>query len=561
METFWSHLGTVGAVIFVFAALGFCILFHELGHFLAAKMLGLHIDAFSLGFRPFWRKKYKGVEYRIGYLPFGGYVEIPQIDASDEIPKAADGTELRPGTPKERIITAAAGPLFNIISGLLIGCIIWIWGMPQDTPKMREITVQSIVEASPEYRAGLREGDVITKLNGEEFFLSWAKFVEQILYTTGEVELTVRRDGKTFVVRYTPVDNPNAPGSIRKEGVGYPFFMPRVPIKIFPKRGSVAEKAGLKAGDIVIAANGVQLSDYRQFQLQIDLFCGKPLVLTVERDGKRIDITVIPQPVPELAEKYTNYLIGITMEQRGKDQPVFVTDMIKEYPAAMAGVMINDQLSTVNGTKVTSTLTIKKTITRTKGAPVELEVIRNGKVEKFTLTPKAVIPADIGISMAVYDHPTPFRQFHDTVMMSWKALRGIVTGLGNKLGLTRNTSTLKPSHMSGPLGIGIVLFTSVKTSPAIGIYMMVVVSFALAIFNLLPLPVLDGGHIFFGLLELIFRRPIPTRVTRILSYIFVTLLVSLMLFVTFFDIRRAVNKVMPEKPAATGNTQNAPENP
>ena len=74
MESFLGYLGTAGAVVFVFAALGFCILFHELGHFLAAKMLGLHVDAFSLGFRPFWRKKYKGVEYRIGYLPFGGYV-------------------------------------------------------------------------------------------------------------------------------------------------------------------------------------------------------------------------------------------------------------------------------------------------------------------------------------------------------------------------------------------------------------------------------------------------------------------------------------------------------
>ena len=561
METFWSHLGTAGAVIFVFAALGFCILFHELGHFLAAKMLGLHIDAFSLGFRPFWRKKYKGVEYRIGYLPFGGYVEIPQIDASDAVPKAADGTELRPGTAKERIITAAAGPLFNIISGLLIGCIIWIWGMPQDTPKMREITVQSIVETSPEYRAGLRKGDVITKLNGEEFFLSWAKFVEQILYTTGEVELTVRRDGKIFTVRYTPVDNPNAPGSIRKEGVGYPFFTPRVPIKIFPKRGSVAEKAGLKAGDIVIAANGIELSDYRQFQMQIDLSCNKPLTLTVERQGKLLDVTVVPQPLLGLADKYTLYLIGITMEQKGKDQPVTVADMIKGHPAPMAGVMLKDQLHTINGIKITSIGVVQQTIAQTKGAPVELEVIRDGKKIKFNLTPQALIPADIGISMAVYDHPSPVRQFVDTVMMSWKALRGIATGLGNKLGLTKSTSTLKPSHMSGPLGIGIVLFTSVKTSPMIGIYMMVVVSFALAIFNLLPLPVLDGGHIFFGLLEIIFRRPIPMQVTKVLSYIFVTLLVSLMLFVTFFDIRRAVNKVIPDKPSPAGTTQNAPQNP
>ena len=81
MELFWNILENTGAVIFVFVALGFCIFSHELGHFLAGKLMKLHIDAFSLGFRPVWRKKYKGVEYRIGWLPLGGYVELPQIDA------------------------------------------------------------------------------------------------------------------------------------------------------------------------------------------------------------------------------------------------------------------------------------------------------------------------------------------------------------------------------------------------------------------------------------------------------------------------------------------------
>ena len=162
--------------------------------------------------------------------------------------------------------------------------------------------------------------------------------------------------------------------------------------------------------------------------------------------------------------------------------------------------------------------------------------------------------------MAVYDYPSPWRQFCDTLNMTWKAIRGIATGLGNKLGLTKNTSTLKPSHMSGPLGIGMVLFTSIRTSPAVGIYMMVVISFALAIFNLLPLPVLDGGHIFFGLLEIIFRRPVPQGFMKVLSYIFVTLLISLMVFVTFFDIRRAFNKIVPDK-VQTEQVKNAPQNP
>ena len=78
---------SIGALFFVFIAIGFCIFSHELGHFLAAKWRGMHIDAFSLGFRPFWKKKINGVEYRLGWLPFGGYVELPQVEG---VPLVAD---------------------------------------------------------------------------------------------------------------------------------------------------------------------------------------------------------------------------------------------------------------------------------------------------------------------------------------------------------------------------------------------------------------------------------------------------------------------------------------
>ena len=124
MEMFLDFLMNVLSLLFAFIAIGFCIFSHELGHFLAGKWRGLHIDAFSLGFKAFWKKKINGVEYRLGWLPFGGYVELPQVDAPDVVPKAADGTELPRAKPLDRLITAAAGPLFNIISGLLIGCIV-----------------------------------------------------------------------------------------------------------------------------------------------------------------------------------------------------------------------------------------------------------------------------------------------------------------------------------------------------------------------------------------------------------------------------------------------------
>ena len=168
-----STLGVAGSVLFVVFFFGMCIFVHELGHFLAARWRGLHVDAFSIGFKKVWAKKINGVEYRIGCLPLGGYVELPQVDSSEETPHAADGTELPRAKPLDRILTAAAGPIFNILFGLALGCVVWWWGIPQDTPKMRTIEVAVINPDSPEYRAGLRAGDQIVKLNGKPFFLSW----------------------------------------------------------------------------------------------------------------------------------------------------------------------------------------------------------------------------------------------------------------------------------------------------------------------------------------------------------------------------------------------------
>ena len=188
MESLLNLLSIIGSLVFVFVAIGLCIFSHELGHFLAAKWRGLHIDAFSLGFKPFWRKKINGVEYRLGYLPFGGYVELPQVDATDAVPKAADGTELPRAKAIDRVITAVAGPLFNIIFGMIAGCLIYFFGMPQDTAKMREMTVNYVDEKGPEYAAGLRTNDRIVKLNGKSFHLSWAHFVKEILFTVDQID-------------------------------------------------------------------------------------------------------------------------------------------------------------------------------------------------------------------------------------------------------------------------------------------------------------------------------------------------------------------------------------
>ena len=563
MESLLNILSIIGSLVFVFVAIGLCIFSHELGHFLAGKWRKLHIDAFSLGFKPFWRKKINGVEYRLGYLPFGGYVELPQVDATDEIPKSADGKELPRAKAIDRVITAAAGPIFNIIFGFLVGTLIYFIGMPSDTAKMREMTVNHVDEKGPEYAAGLRKGDKIVKLNGKNFNLSWAHFVKEILFTVDPVRLEVIRDGKKMEITYIPKVNPAAPGSLKSEGLAWPYFTVRIPVQVIPEKNSIASKAGIKRGDIIAAVNGIPLQSPAEFQHLLDIAGDMELDLTMIRDEKEFTVKVRSTVIPGLPEKFTRFMIGANLAQTPAG--VLVESAVFSSPAHKAGLTNGDKLisAALSGEKapeqIKEVAAFIRKIRSFKDKPFVIHFERNGKKMQATVTSLKVVPRTIGVSVAVYDHPTPWELFVSTIDMSWKSLRGICVGIGQKLGWTERQSSLKPSHMSGPLGIGTTLFNSVyRSSLMTGIYFMVVVSFALAIFNLLPFPVLDGGHIVFGVIEIIFRRPLPTIIIKGLSVVFVTLLIGLMVFVTFADGRRLVRGFIPAKQESAEGKKAAP---
>ena len=534
-------------VIFVILAIGFCIFSHELGHFLAAKWLGLHVDAFSIGFKAFWKKKYKGVEYRIGWIPVGGYCEIPQIDATDETPKAADGTELRRAKPHEKIVTAAAGPIFNIISGALIACIVWACGMPQRTPRMDGITVLAIDEKGPEYAAGLRPGDKIVKLNGKTIDCTWEKFMEKLIYTNGEVELTVIRDGKTRVVRYHQKINPNNE-KLTEEGLPAPFFIPLIPIELDPEKGGAAAKAGVKSGDRVLEVDGKGDIGEHNFQDALDRSRGKPIKLKLQRGGKTVEVEVTPHPVPGLKEDHY-FLIGVWF-QSGKDRRLEIAGLLAGGAAEKAGVKPGDKIVELDGKVLKDNVEFRENIAKGKGKPVKLKLKRGEELIEIELTPEKFVYMTIDAYSPCLDHPTPWDQFVSTLNSSYKALTGIGITIGKKLGLTKRESQIKPRHVSGVIGMGAVLFKAAHHSFSGFIYLMVMISFALAIFNLLPLPVLDGGHIFFGVIELIIRRPLPTKVIKALYITFAVLLILLMVYATFNDVRRIWSDSRKAEPAA-----------
>ena len=534
-----EYLLIAGTVLFVLIFFGMCVFVHELGHFLAAKLCGLRILAFSLGFKKAWGKKIGGVDYRIGWIPAGGYVELPQLDTTDETTDE-DGKVIPPAGPWARLFTAFCGPFFNILFGLLLGCAIWIWGMPQGTPDLKTVVVDRIVVDSPEYRAGLRPGDEIVRLNGRELNIPWSQITKRILFSGGEVTLDVKRGDETLKVVYQPEPNPYVAPELRRERLGMPFFTPKVPLLVSPMSGGPAERSGLRSGDLLRRANDNEVEDILELNFIIaGIEPGQPLYLDVEhRDGQAETLTVTPEETGEAPY----YSLGFSCDDDG------VIDYVVGYsPADAAGIMVGDRLVRADNAPLGSVDAFFDKVATGGGAAVTLNLERGGNEFGQQVVPVGLGARRIGADSRIVCYPSPFRQLSDVVEMTWETFRNLGINVGHKLNLTERQTTVSAKNLSGPLGIVVTMYRAVSASFMTGVYMVVFISFALAIFNLLPLPVLDGGHILFALIEIVTRRKVPKFIVKNLSYLFVVILVGGMAAVTLLDVMRFVPAPAPVK--------------
>lgn len=520
--TILTYIYVIAFVLFFF---GFCIFIHELGHFLAAKWRKLYIAAFSLGFKKIWSYKYKGVDYRIGCLPFGGYVDIPQLDSTETV-KDEEGRELPKVKPLDRIIVAFAGPFFNVLFGFFLGTFLWVYGIPSATPIMDSIKVAAIVENSPEYNAGLRAGDKIISINGQKFHDSWEKFVQQIILTIGKVSLGVEVDSGIKTISYEIAINPDNP-IMANEGLPYPFFKPVIPLIVTVEKDSLAEKAGFKTGDIITKINDKDMPDYETYFLVSS--SATELNITLIRDGKKLTINKVK--TCELIEAQ-RYVIGV-VPNITTDDTIKIAEIKPDSPAMKAGLKSNDIVLKINGIAPDEKQPIQKIVNDSKGNLVTLQIKRNDKIFDIKVKPELFIPRYLkGISMVYYNHLTPWEQFMYVVNMSYQSLRGIFS----------KASHIKAKHMSGPIGIVTLIGTVVYHGSILqALNIIAIITFSLALLNLLPLPVLDGGHILFSIIEIVIRRPLPAKLMKPICTAFVALLIFLMLFVTFNDINRITN--------------------
>ena len=186
-------------VIVLVVLFGVTIFVHEFGHFLAALKLGLVVETFSIGFGPaIWKKKIKGITYKVAWVPFGGYVALPQLDPAamsvlqgepDENGNVKGG--LPPIRPWRKIVVSVAGPFGNVLFGVLLAWIIYL--SPEAQVGASSTSIGQVSTNSVAYAVGLRPGDNVVAVNGESVG-TWYRFSEECVLRAGEsnrVTLTV----------------------------------------------------------------------------------------------------------------------------------------------------------------------------------------------------------------------------------------------------------------------------------------------------------------------------------------------------------------------------------
>jgi regulator of sigma E protease len=431
-------------IVLGLAGLGIVVFVHELGHFLAARLVKIDVEAFSIGWgNPILKRKIGAVEYRLGMFPVGGYCKMKgEGDYKEAWDKREKGIMPEKGSylaasPAARILVCFAGPFFNLLFAVLL--LSFLWGV------------------------------------GFEIHTLGNKIVLASELTPGEV---------------------------------------------FP-----ADTAGFKTGDRIIEIDGNKVSYYHEIQENIAANPNKPLPITVERDGKIIQLQV----TPALEKSSGAGRIGVA----------FWADLVIESvkdgsSSAKAGLLPGDIVTAANGQPLRNISDLRKALDLEPDTIV-LEYEHNGIKGQAVINSKD-IEEEIEFSLALINYHTPklslpaaiikgAKESFKTLALSIKSLRLLFMGID----LTQAVSgPVRITHMMGEMAVKGGLRSFVE--------LIALISIALCMMNLLPLPVIDGGMIILFFVELIRGKPAHPRAISIFQTCGVVIISCLMFFALFGDI-------------------------
>jgi regulator of sigma E protease len=406
LQGIWWYLVLIGVMILV----------HELGHYWAARFFDVKVETFSFGFGPrlFGFKKGE-TDFRFSAILFGGYVRMAGEQVGDEA--AADPRSLLAKPRWQRVIIAFAGPAINVVLAVALLTGLFMVEFPK-VPTPHSPIVGYVAQNGAAAQAGIREGDQVVQIDS----ITDPTWEDIALREMGSVrrpmDVWVRRDGKRLHFVVTPVFD-------EKEGAGNAGWGPETDVEVagFAPGIDVAQKAGLKKGDIFISANGLPIHSVSRFRDVIDDSKGSPVHLAYSRNGQVHDVTLSAVRSESDGEK--RWMIGVEMQ------------------------------------------------------PPKFQIVK------------------LPFGQAVGES---WKENEENARLIFRLLEGIVE------------RRVSPRSLQGPVRIAQMSGEMAREGPATFISWMAMVSLNLFIFNLVPVPILDGGVILMLLVEMLMRRDLDLKV-------------------------------------------------
>jgi regulator of sigma E protease len=438
------------STVSMLVVLGIMVLVHEFGHFAVAKLCGVRVEVFSVGFgKRLFGFRHGDTDYRLSLLPLGGYVRMSGEAPGEE--STGDPAEFSAHPRWQRILIGLAGPVSNFLLALFLMTGFYMMHNEVEAFRSQPANIDFVSEHSAAAAAGIKAGDLITRFDGVTN-PTWEQVSIRSAMNVGQtIPVDVKRNGQTVDAQLT-VPNPRGGDDFDFDTVGFVPKMQEDPIRVRQiEPGMPAAKAGLQAGDQILSVDGLTLHSVDAMLAFLQQGNGKPIQLTALRNGQTFHVDL--QPVlADAGNGHKLYRIGFA-----PNLPPFKIQQLS-LPAAMhQSVKFNLRYS-----------------------GLILEVLHRMVTRRF----------------AVQD-------------------------------------------LSGPIGIARETGLAVEQpgwQPIIGL--MSIISLNLGIFNLLPIPILDGGVIVLLLIEEVMRRDLNQEFKeRIYQAAFVVLLIFAA-FVMFNDISK-----------------------
>ena len=543
MELFFSLLSflqksisTVGPFLLL---LGLLIFIHELGHFLVARYFGVKVEIFSLGFGPkIFKYKRGDTVYCISLLPLGGYVKMFGDNPLEEVPDSEKAKGFLYKRVHEKWLIAFGGPFMNLIFTVWAFFLLAAIGLPSLPPILGDIG-----EDTTAYTAGFRSGDIILSANGKD--ISYYEDLNEIIKNKANEKLSFKVKSQTNEIKIvsTTISQVKNPNLLEwKEAIGAidGLSPASAGLRIGVVYNSPAHKAGLKTFDKIEKANGKDLKYWRELESFIQSTESPALSLTVKRKSETRTLTL------ELLKKDLQKSF-LSLSALGIEPAYLYIERVgKDTPAYQAGLLPGDRLVSINENPLENWRQVLEAVQSYSNSPFFIKYHRQGIEKTIQLSAKPLFVEGnikkkfmLGIvsgGREVLPEPvTRKRSFFQASAYSGqetgKWLGFITMGL---VRLTQGKISLRT--MGGPVMIGREAYRSFHRGFQDFLFIMALISLNLFFLNLLPIPLLDGGHILFFTLEGLLGRPLSVKKLLIAQKAGLLLLVSFISFVIFNDI-------------------------